>query len=369
MTRHHETGENLEEPLASLKQAARTDWEFGSEQANAGNVDTWQSPGSGRNPHHSLPARGFNGTVVLRPNGRDDRDRNRGIGPRHCRGLRVEPTQRLGDTKPLRSGPLDKLQKGDISRIGIPQCSSLCVPRRAILSARKHGRDRAVNRRLFITMLSGAAAAWPLAARAQQGERVRRIGLLMASVESDPIGQERVQALRRGLREFGWVEGRNLEILLRWSGVDAARVQEYTAELVHLAPDLIVANATPSIAALKRATQSVPLVFVVVNDPVAQGIVSSVARPEGNITGFSFLDYSTVEKSLELLKEVAPGIASVGVMFNPETYPYYNVFLHSFEASARRLSVEVAGTPIRAVTEAEDLVAKIARQPGSGLIL
>src|SRR5262245_36883622 len=226
-----------------------------------------------------------------------------------------------------------------------------------------------IGRRDFITLLGGAAAAWPIAARAQQGERVRRIGLLMASVESDPIGQERVQALRRGLREFGWVEGRNLEILLRWSGVDAARVQEYTAELVHLAPDLIVANATPSIAALKRATQSVPLVFVVVNDPVAQGIVSSVARPEGNITGFSFLDYSTVEKSLELLKEVAPGIASVGVMFNPETYPYYNVFLHSFEASARRLSVEVAGTPIRAVTEAEDLVAKIARQPGSGLIL
>ena len=98
-----------------MKQAARTDWEFGNEQANAGNVDTWQSPGSGRNPDHSLPARGFNGTVVLRPNGRDDRDRNRGIGARHCRGLRVEPTQRLGDTKPLRSGPLDKLQSDPLN--------------------------------------------------------------------------------------------------------------------------------------------------------------------------------------------------------------------------------------------------------------
>jgi putative ABC transport system substrate-binding protein len=226
-----------------------------------------------------------------------------------------------------------------------------------------------VNRREAITLLGGAAAAWPLAALAQQADRVRRIGLLMASVETDPIGQERVEALRRGLREFGWVEGRNLEILLRWSGVDIARIQQYTMELVHLAPDLIVANATPSIAALKRATQSIPLVFVVVNDPVAQGIVSSVARPEGNITGFSFLDYSVVEKSLELLKEVAPGIGRVAVMFNPETYPYYNVFLRSFEASARRLSVEVTGTPIRAVNEVEDLVAKIARQPGSGLIL
>jgi putative ABC transport system substrate-binding protein len=226
-----------------------------------------------------------------------------------------------------------------------------------------------LKRREFITLLGGAAAAWPGAARAQQAERVRRIGLLMASVETDPIGQERVEALRRGLREFGWVEGRNLEILLRWSGVDVAGIKEYTEELVHLAPDLIVANATPSIAALKRATQSIPLVFVVVNDPVAQGIVSSVARPEGNITGFSFLEYSVVEKSLELLKEVAPGIARVAVMFNPETYPYYNVFLRSFEASARRLSVEVTGTPIRAATEVEELVAQIARQPASGLIL
>jgi putative tryptophan/tyrosine transport system substrate-binding protein len=224
------------------------------------------------------------------------------------------------------------------------------------------------TRRDLITLLGGAAA-WPFAARAEQKDRVRRIGLLMASIETDPIGQERVQAFRRGLNEFGWVEGRNLEILLRWSGVDVPRIQTYTAELVHAAPDLIVANATPVIAALKRATQSIPLVFVVVNDPVAQGIVSSVARPEGNITGFSFLDYSVVEKSLELLKQVAPDIAHVGVMFNPETYPYYNVFLRAFEASAQRLSVEVTGTPIHGVTEVEDIIAKLARQPGSGLIL
>jgi putative ABC transport system substrate-binding protein len=110
-----------------------------------------------------------------------------------------------------------------------------------------------MKRREFITLLGGATA-WPLAARAQQPERMRRIGLLMASVETDPVGQERVEALRSGLKEFGWVEGRNLEILLRWSGVEVARIQEYTAELVHLAPDLIVANATPGIAALKRAT-------------------------------------------------------------------------------------------------------------------
>jgi putative ABC transport system substrate-binding protein len=226
-----------------------------------------------------------------------------------------------------------------------------------------------MRRREFMALLGGAAAVWPLAAKAQQADRVRRIGLLVASVETDPIGQERVEAFRRGLREFGWVEGRNLEILLRWSGGDVAHIQEHTTELVHVAPDLIVANATPVTAALKRATQSIPIVFVVVNDPVAQGIVSSVARPEGNITGFSFLDYSVVEKSLELLKEVAPGIARAAVMFNPETYPYYNVFLRSFEASAQRLSVEVTGAPIRAVTEAEDIIAKIARQPGSGLIL
>jgi putative tryptophan/tyrosine transport system substrate-binding protein len=225
-----------------------------------------------------------------------------------------------------------------------------------------------MKRREFMTLLGGAAA-WPLGVRAQQADRVRRIGLLMTNVETDPIGQERVKAFRRGLGELGWVEGRNLEILVRWSGGDVALIQEYTAELVHVAPDLIVANGSPVIAALKRATQSIPIVFVVVNDPVAQGIVSSVARPEGNITGFSFLDYSVVEKSLELLKQVAPGIAHVAVMFNPETYPYYNVFLRSFEAGARRLSVEVTGAPIRAVTDVEDTVAKIARQPRSGLLL
>ena len=226
-----------------------------------------------------------------------------------------------------------------------------------------------MKRRKFVTLLGGAVATWPFATGAQQAERVRRIGVLMTNIESDPQGQERIAALREGLRELGWTDASNLQILLRWSGGDVVRIREYTAELVHLAPDLIVANGTPVVAALRRATQSIPIVFVVVNDPVAQGIVSSLAHPGGNITGFSFLDYSVVEKSLEMLRLAAPEIVRIAVMFNPETYPYYSIFLRSFENSARTLSVEVTTAAIRAVADIEDTVAKLALQPRSGLLV
>jgi putative ABC transport system substrate-binding protein len=131
-------------------------------------------------------------------------------------------------------------------------------------------------------------AAWPIAARAQLDAQPKQIAVLMTNAESDPQGQQRIAAFRRGLQELGWAEGRSLQIQLRWSGGNVARIREYTAELVRLAPDLIVANGTPVLAALKGATSSIPIVFVVVNDPVAQGFVSSIARPGGNITGFSF---------------------------------------------------------------------------------
>jgi putative ABC transport system substrate-binding protein len=188
-----------------------------------------------------------------------------------------------------------------------------------------------MKRREFITLLGGAAAGWPLMARAQQPEAMRRIGILMTNVETDPQGQERIAAFRAGLKELGWTEGRNIQFLLRWSGGDISRIREYTDELIRWRPELIVANGTPVVAAMKRATDAVPIIFVVVNDPVVQGIVSNVARPGGNITGFSFLDYSVVEKSLELLKQAAPAVSRVAVMFNPGTYSYYNIFLRSFE--------------------------------------
>jgi putative ABC transport system substrate-binding protein len=229
-----------------------------------------------------------------------------------------------------------------------------------------------ITRRDVITLIGGAAASpmlSPLAARAQQGGQVRRLGVLMASSENDPMGQTRIAGFRQALASLGWTEGRNLKIEWRWSGGDIALVREYAAELVRLTPDVIVANGTPSVAALKQATTTIPIVFAVVNDPVAQGFIASMAHPGGNITGFSFLEYSMVGKSLEMLKQIAPGIVRTAVMFNPETYPYYDIHLRSFATVARMLSIELTGAPVRSPAEIEDAIAKLAQQPGSALLV
>jgi putative ABC transport system substrate-binding protein len=218
-------------------------------------------------------------------------------------------------------------------------------------------------------LIAGAAAMWPLAAGAQRAERMRRLGMLMSNSEDDPLAQARVTAFRQALAELGWAEGRNLNIEWRWTGGDIARVREYATELVRLAPDVIVANGSPNVAALKQATSSIPIVFVVVNDPVAQGIIASMAHPGGNITGFSFLEYSMVGKSLEMLKQVAPGTVRVAIMFNPDTYPYYAIHLRSFETVARTLSLQLTAAQVRSSEEIDEVVAKLARQPGSALLI
>jgi putative ABC transport system substrate-binding protein len=225
-----------------------------------------------------------------------------------------------------------------------------------------------MRRRQFIKLLGGVAA-WPLAARAQQGDRMRRIGVLMASSESDPMGQARIAAFRQALAGLGWTEGTNLKIEWRWTGGDIERVRNYAAELVRLAPDVIIANGTPSVAALKHATTTIPIVFSVVNDPVAQGFIASMAHPGGNITGFSFLEYSMVGKSLEMLKQIVPSIVRAAVIFNPDTYPYYDIHLRSFQTVAKLLSIELAGAPVRNPAEIEGAVAKLAQQPGSALLV
>ena len=226
-----------------------------------------------------------------------------------------------------------------------------------------------MKRREFITLLGGAAAAWPLRAHAQQGDRMRRLGMLLALREDDPQGQARVAAFRQALSDLGWTEGRNLNIEWRWTGGDITRVREYAAELVRLAPDVILAQSTPNVAALKQATTSIPIVFAVVNDPVAQGFIPSMAHPGGNITGFSFLEYSMVGKSLEMLKQVAPGVVRVAVLFNPDTYPYYKIHLRSFETVARALLLELTGAPVRNPEEIDKTIAKLGRQPGSALLI
>jgi putative tryptophan/tyrosine transport system substrate-binding protein len=202
-----------------------------------------------------------------------------------------------------------------------------------------------MRRRQFITLLGGAAA-WPLAAKAQQGERMRRIGVLMG-VADDPEGQARVAALKQGLQELGWTDGRNIQIETRFGGADAGRIRAHAAELVALAPDVIVANTTPVIRALRQATSFIPIVMAGVNDPVEQGFVSSLAHPGGNITGFTFVDFQMVGKWLEMLKEVAPGVSRALLMFNPDTAPHYYVYLRSFEAVPRSIAVEVTAAPVR----------------------
>jgi ABC-type uncharacterized transport system substrate-binding protein len=226
-----------------------------------------------------------------------------------------------------------------------------------------------MKRRDFIALLGGATVVWPLAGRAQQAERVRRIGVLMAISEDDPLGQARVAMFRQALAELGWTEGRNLTITWRWTGGDIMLARQYATELVRLAPEVILANGTPNVAALQRATTTIPIVFAVVNDPVAQGFIASMAHPGGNMTGFSFLEYSMVGKSLEMLKQIAPDIARVSMMFNPETYPYYNIHLRSFETVASMLSLELAAAPVPNPTEIEETIAAMGRLPGSALLV
>jgi putative ABC transport system substrate-binding protein len=195
-----------------------------------------------------------------------------------------------------------------------------------------------IRRREFVFTLGCAAAAWPLAVRSQQAERVRRIGVLLPAAADDPVFQARLAAFQQALAGLGWSEGRNVRFEYRWSGGDMGRIRAYATELAGLALDVILANGTPVIGALKQATRTTPLVFVVVNDPVAQGFVLNVAHPGENITGFSFMDYSVVGKGIELLKNAAPGVTRVDFMFNPDTHPYYEVYLRSLLAAPNKRS-------------------------------
>jgi len=225
-----------------------------------------------------------------------------------------------------------------------------------------------IGRRELLAALGGAAAAWPLAARAQQAERVRRIGLLMG-VADDREGQARVTALKQGLQELGWTDGRDIQIETRFGEADIGRIRTDAAELVALAPDVIVGQTTPVIRALRQATSSIPIVMAAVNDPVEQGFVSSLAHPAGNITGFMFIDFQMVGKWLEMLKEVAPGVSRAVLMFNPDTAPHYYVYLRSFEAEPRSVAIEVTAAPVRDTAEIEAAFAKLGREPGGALIV
>jgi ABC-type uncharacterized transport system substrate-binding protein len=224
-----------------------------------------------------------------------------------------------------------------------------------------------MRRREVITLLGGTAAAWPLAARAQQ-PAMRRIGVLMG-VADDREGQARVTALKQGLQELGWTDRGNIQIETRFGGADAGRIRAHAAELVALAPDVIVGQTTPVIRALRHATSFIPIVSAAVNDPVEQGFVSSLAHPGGNITGFTFVDFQMVGKWLEMLKEAAPGVSRAVLMFNPDMSPQYYLYLRSFEAMPRSIAAEVTASPVRDTGEVEAAMTKLGREAGGGLIV
>jgi putative ABC transport system substrate-binding protein len=227
-----------------------------------------------------------------------------------------------------------------------------------------------VKRRQFMTLLGGAAV-WPLTARAQQTERTRRIGVVIARLENDPVGQAEVVALFDNLRQLGWTAGAggNIQVDYRWPGSDLERIRADVAEIVGLRPDVIIAHSTPVNVALQRLTRTIPTIFVNVTDPISTGLVESLAHPGGNITGFSNYRPELATKWIETLKEIDPRIERVASVFNPQTAPYAQMFLRTIEAAQPSLTVMTTAMPVHDGAELERAIADFASTPNSGLII
>ena len=222
-----------------------------------------------------------------------------------------------------------------------------------------------MKRRELITLLGSAAVAWPRSARAQQGERMRRIGVLMNLASDDPEAQARIAAFRQELQQLGWTDGRDVRIDDRWAA-DAGRFHRYAEELLALAPDVVLASATPSVQALRQVSRTVPIVFANVGDPVAMGFVDSLARPGGNTTGFTPYEFGFAAKWLELLKEIAPRVTRVAVVRDLTIGPAH---LSAIQAVAPSFGVELSAVGVRDLGEIERAVAAFARSSNVGLIV
>lgn len=226
-----------------------------------------------------------------------------------------------------------------------------------------------MRRRDFIKFV-GTAPAWPLLARAQQREKVRRIGVLMAHREGDPEFQDYLSAFRQGLQKLGWVEDRNIQIDTRWGALDDKEVRQQSAkEILALNPDIILTQNTPPTASMLQQTQTVPVVFVIVTDPVGSGFVRSLSRSGGNATGFTIMEPTTSGKWLELLKDIAPQTKRAAFLFNPRTAPFANYYLNPFKAAAASLGVEAVAATVDSKSDLETVFATQAQSPNTGLVV
>src|SRR6516162_4753588 len=226
-----------------------------------------------------------------------------------------------------------------------------------------------MKRRQFIAGL-GSAAVMPLAARAQQADRIRRIGVLIGYDESDPEGKARLSGFTQGLTELGWTEGRNVRMEVRWSADNVDLTRAFAKELVDLQPEVILASNTPATAALQLETRMIPIVFQLVSDPVGEGFIASVSRPGGNITGLINAEASLAGKWLELLTEIAPGVKRAAIMFNPNTAPNGgSYYLPTFEAAAQSFKVAAITAPVHSEAEIGTVITSLGREPGGGLVV
>jgi putative ABC transport system substrate-binding protein len=220
-----------------------------------------------------------------------------------------------------------------------------------------------MRRRDFIKIIAGSTVAWPLDVRGQQSERLRKVGVLISTREDDAEGQARAALLRQGFRDLGWIENRNISFDFRWIGGDATRAKTDAAELVSQKPDVIIANSTLSLAAVQKETSTIPIVFVVVGDPIGQGFVSSLAHPGGNITGFSAFEFAISGKWLELIKEIAPDVRRVAFVFNQQAGTYAEKFLQSIAPVAPSFGVDLAASPARDPAELERAIVAVSGEP------
>jgi putative ABC transport system substrate-binding protein len=226
-----------------------------------------------------------------------------------------------------------------------------------------------MKRREFIRLVGGAAVGWSFAAHAQQLDRIRRLGVLMAIAESDADAKKGIGILEQTLQELGWKVGANIRIDYRWGNGDPERIQTFAKELVDLQPDVLIGHSTPSSKGLLKQTHSIPIVFLTVTDPMGQGLVSSLSRPGRNITGFSVFEFSLGTKWLETLKQITPGVRRVTAIFNPDTAPYYELYLRSINAGTPSLGIESIAAQVHSLTDIENAIRKVGSEPESGLFV